>query len=162
MHNVTIDELALLSQLTRWQNLPTFSKETVAEHTCQVALIVLKLSAEYSFDLGKALTIAICHDVAEIWLTDIPYNVTKRFPQLRAAKDSAEKQIVFEKLPEYEAILSEPSLELSIVKLADAMQVSQFASAELRVSENTYLRTVLQESEHTVEGLKSKLEQYRL
>jgi 5'-deoxynucleotidase YfbR-like HD superfamily hydrolase len=160
--NITIDELALLSQLTRWQNLPTVGKETVAEHTCQVALIVLKLSAEYSFDIGKALTIAVLHDVPEIWLTDIPFNVTKRFPQLKAAKESAEAQIVAEKLPEYEALLSKPCPELCFVKLADASQVIQFATAELKVSENEYLRAVLQEAEHTVDGLKSTLEQYKL
>lgn len=158
MRNISIEELSLLSRLTRWQNLPTVTSESVAEHTAQVALIVLKLSADYEFDVGKALTIALLHDVAEISLTDIPHNVTRRFPMIADAKALAEREVIAEKLPEYEAWLTQPSLEADIVKLADVLQVLQFCDRELNVCTNRYIQKVAEEAQQSAEALYDKLQ----
>lgn len=144
--NYTIQEMALLSRLKRWQNLPTVQQESVAEHTAQVALIVLKLSDYLAFDVGKALKIAVLHDLAEVDLTDLPHNVTRRFPKLAQAKREAETEVIAEKLPDYQLLLTEQSLEAKVVKLADTIQVCQFAKSELDLCQSRAMATVLAEA----------------
>lgn len=161
----TIDELGLLSHLTRWQNLRTVGKETVAEHTCQVALICLHLlyHRRHAQKLGhlnrlKVLQIALLHDVAEVELTDLPHNVTRRFPELAFAKKLAEEQVVKQRLPEFAELLLNDSAELRFVKLADTYQVVQFATAELQISENSTMRNVLKEASDLLKQLSAEFQ----
>ena len=72
---INIDKLR---NLVRYQNAPRVSEETVAEHSFFVAAYVLKLHNYYNFDLKKALSIAILHDYAEVFISDIPKRVNKK------------------------------------------------------------------------------------
>jgi len=161
---ISISDLAVLSSLTRWQNVPTVRRETVAEHLAQVALIVMKLHSEsYAFDLGHALKLALLHDVPEIWLSDIPHNVAGRFPQIAAAKASAEAQIVTELLPEWQAefdeLAAEQTMEAKVVKLADSLQVLQFCESELALGDNRAIAKVYAECQAIVQKLTADLPQ---
>lgn len=140
--DMTADDFAVLSYLKRWQNVVTHQSESVAEHTCQVALLTIKLHDYLLFDLGKALQIALLHDVQEVYLTDLPANVTKAFPAMAEAKRQAERQINADRLPKYASLLETDSLELKVVKLADTLQVVQFACSELRLAYNARMFSV--------------------
>jgi 5'-deoxynucleotidase YfbR-like HD superfamily hydrolase len=153
----SIDELSILSYLKRWQNVVTLQTETVAAHTAQVALITIKLHDYLTFDLGKALTIAALHDCQEVMLTDLPYNVTQQFPALAQAKREAESQINSARLPEYKDWLEQKSLEHSVVKLADTLQVCQFAKSELRIAYTERMAEVLRGAELIANMLSDEL-----
>ena len=81
--------------------------ESVAEHSYGVALVALALadlvnSETDSFDdqilldLGKVLTIALLHDLAEVRLTDLPVTAVRLFPG--EAKSRAEAMAIGELL----------------------------------------------------------------
>lgn len=143
--------------------MPTVRRETVAEHSYQVAMITMKLSDKYSFNLSHALKLALLHDVSEIWLSDIPHNVAGRFPQIAAAKASAEAQIVTELLPEWQAefdeLAAEQSMEAKVVKLADSLQVLQFCESELALGDNRAIAKVYAECQAIVQKLTADLPQ---
>lgn len=165
MKNVTLQDLSKLNYLLRWQNVPCVLKESVAEHTCQVCLILMKLWAESQqcFNLAHALQMAAVHDVLECWTTDIPHNVAKRFPAIAEAKKTAEKQATELYLPEWQSLFDELSEcctpEAIAVKLCDTCQVVQFCCSELAISRSKEMLVVLQEASSLARTYASMLPQ---
>jgi len=67
--------------------------ESVAAHSHFVSLLTLLFAEEYpeQFDRGKAVTMALIHDLAEAQLMDVPMPAANRY--IRDAKNRAEQAI---------------------------------------------------------------------
>ncbi|MCH8311162.1 MAG: Uma2 family endonuclease [Chloroflexi bacterium] len=80
--NTPDDMLYRLAYLTRYSNMPRVKDESVAEHCFFVALKVIGLAKEYDFNVGSAVTMAIIHDLPEIYLSDMTWETKTAFPDL--------------------------------------------------------------------------------
>ena len=83
-----------LEHTKRYSMKPVVHPESVATHSYFVALGVLMMSKDYEFDVDLALKIAICHDLAEMEVSDVNHLVKKNFPIVALALQEAEDQIV--------------------------------------------------------------------
>ncbi len=153
MHiNSTLHEYMMnvdgLRNLVRYQNAPRVSSETVAEHSFFVAAYVLKLHNYYEFDLKKAIMIALLHDYAESYISDVPHPIKKQFPLIEEELNKAENNIVsnhisndFAKwLDEFNNISSP---EGCIVAFADILSVISYAKHEIELGNSKYMKFVL-------------------
>ena len=100
-------EIYALKALTRYNNKFKLINESVAEHSFFVAILILKLYEVYNFDLEKALSMGLIHDVPELHLSDITYDVKRNFPKLRDAILDAEKSIIDKRRWPKNTLLSE-------------------------------------------------------
>jgi 5'-deoxynucleotidase YfbR-like HD superfamily hydrolase len=140
-----------LRNLVRYQSAPRVSSETVAEHSYFVAAYVLKLHNYYEFDLKKALSIAILHDYAEVFISDVPHPIKKDFPLLAESLEKAENKIVTEHISgEFADWLNEfnntSTPEGAIVALADILSVVAYAKYEIGLGNSEYMRNVIDKS----------------
>lgn len=105
MHEQTAQALlALYSQVITLKSLPrtgwlqrgVVPAESVAEHTFGVALLALLVGDMFAgIDRGKLVAIALVHDLAEVYLSDLPSSA-QRFlgaPVKRAAERSAVEEL---------------------------------------------------------------------
>jgi len=152
-----------LSYIIRYSNVPRIKDESVAEHSFYVAAIVQKLYEEYCFDLGKALNMAISHDIIEIHTNDIPHLIKNRHPKLVGLL----KKIEVEEAEGFPFAVSagisdllEDSVETKIVKLADAIQCEQYARNEKQLGNSGYMDKVIKNSVERIEHIRKSLEDY--
>ncbi len=155
-----------LKALTRYNNKFKIINESVAEHSFFVAILILKLHEVYNFDLEKALSMGLIHDIPELHLSDITYDVKKNFPKLKALILDAEKTIINEQYPVWSHLFNElvvniESVESMIVVLADVMSCMQYANTEIRLGNSGYMNNVLINSEKRIKKLEKKLKKYR-
>ena len=160
-----INELYSLKHIIRYNNLPRIQDESVAEHSFFVSLIVARLHTQYKFNLEKALLTAIVHDISEIWISDIPRNITIEFPKLKNLISDIEDNVVIEKFPEYFTLITEfnnaSTVEGIIVKYADVLSILQYAKNEVLLGSNYYMPTVIKEAEKEIKKYEKKLKKYR-
>lgn len=136
--------------ITRYSNVERVRDEDVAQHSFLVCAIVMELYADYSFSLGSALKIAVAHDMMESVTGDISHALKRDSPDLARALEEVERShlhIFPEVVRESMERFFDDSTESKIVQLADAMQVLQYTSSEVRLGntgriKNIYLKTI--------------------
>jgi 5'-deoxynucleotidase YfbR-like HD superfamily hydrolase len=124
-----------LNDIIRYSNVPKLYKESVAIHSYHVAVIVIELSTKYKFNLAKALTMALSHDIPETEIDDISHKTKMIIPDVAIALKKAEAVIV----SKYPTVLKDAiqeyeigkSIESMVVQLADADQCSQYSYYEI-------------------------------
>lgn len=154
-----------LRNLVRYQSAPRVSSETVAEHSFFVAAYVLKLHNYYEFDLKKALSMAILHDYAEVFISDVPHPIKKQFPVIAECLEKAENQIVTTHISsEFADWLSEfnntSTAEGAIVSLADILSVISYAKNEIGLGNSEYMKDVLDKGIKRAEYMFTICEKY--
>lgn len=159
---INIDKLR---NLVRYQNAPRVSEETVAEHSFFVSAYVLKLHNYYNFDLKKALSIAILHDYAEVFISDIPHPIKKQFPVIEDCLKEAENKIIKEHISDdFSNWLSEfnniNTAEGCIVSLADILSVISYSKYEIELGNSKYMKDVLEKAIKRAEYMFSVCEKY--
>lgn len=159
---INIDKLR---NLVRYQNAPRVSEETVAEHSFFVAAYVLKLHNYYNFDLKKALSIAILHDYAEVFISDIPHPIKKQFPIIEDCLKEAENKIIKEHISDdFSNWLSEfnniNTAEGCIVSLADILSVISYSKYEIELGNSKYMKDVLEKAIKRAEYMFDACEKY--
>lgn len=159
---INIDKLR---NLVRYQNAPRVSEETVAEHSFFVAAYVLKLHNYYNFDLKKALSIAILHDYAEVFISDIPHPIKKQFPVIEDCLKEAENKIIKEHISDdFSNWLSEfnniNTAEGCIVSLADILSVISYSKYEIELGNSKYMKDVLEKAIKRAEYMFAACEKY--
>jgi 5'-deoxynucleotidase YfbR-like HD superfamily hydrolase len=158
-----LTDIYRLSYIKRYSNVPKIKEESVAEHAFFVSAIVIKLHEEYEFDLGKALLLAVSHDMAEMELNDCPHIIKKKYPSIALAYEECEKEVrellpkpVSDAIQEFDEA---STIEAKIVQLADAIQCIQFSRNEVDLGNQGYMRVVLNNSYrrkmNLEEGIKS-------
>lgn len=139
-----------LQSIVRYNNLQKVRSESVIEHIGFVSMITLELNKYFDFNLGKALSMALCHDKAEIYVTDVPHNVKQRFPKLNELIKECEHDaaLLFDKqtaelISEYDEGYT---LESKMVKIADIISCIQYSSNEIKFGHNDNMQKVYDES----------------
>lgn len=92
-------ELQILDRVPRsgWMLRGVHDPESVSEHSWHVVVLVWALApAVPGLDLGRALELAIVHDLAEVRLGDLPRTAARYLPD--GAKHAAEEEALLELL----------------------------------------------------------------
>jgi len=160
-----LEDIYKLKFVKRYSNVPRIHDESVAEHGFFVAAIVFDLYETYDFDLGKAVVIAVSHDMTEIELNDCPHIIKRKYPKIAEAYEECEKDVA-DLLPwparwgaqQFDS--KELSLESRIVHLADAIQCLQYSQIELKLGNRGYMEEVHEASEFRILKLKRGLEEH--
>lgn len=122
----TLDRIPRAGYVLRGVSEP----ESVTEHTWQVLFLVWTLGPRIDgIDVGRAVEIALVHDLAELRIGDLPRNVAHYFPA--GAKKAAEAVAMAEilaPLPERALLLFDEyqlgaSPEARLVKACDKLQL---------------------------------------
>lgn len=158
------NEYYVLSYITRYSNVIRIKNESVAEHSFFVALLVLKLYDDYDFDLSKALSMALVHDILEADVNDITHYTKKKYPLIGLAVKKAEQEaseqltgIVKESFD----YTQESSVESIVLHLADVTQCSQYAHHECQLGNTGYMQKVYQESVARTKELRKLLNPHK-
>ena len=144
-----------LRNLVRYQSAPRVSSETVAEHSYYVAAYVLKLHNYYEFDLKKALTMAILHDYAETFISDVPHPIKKQFPLIEQELNRAEHNIISEHISSefacwIDGFNNTDTTEGCIVGFADIVSVNEHAKDVIGLGNSNYMKDVLNRAKSRV------------
>jgi 5'-deoxynucleotidase YfbR-like HD superfamily hydrolase len=155
-----------LAHIDRYSTVPRITHESVAEHSFFVAALVIRLHKDYEFDLGVATTMAIMHDWTESWLDDITVPTKRQFPLIAAAVLAAESYIAHREFPQpiLELWLEHKeciTVESQIVHYADVLQCMQYAQHEVRIGNNGYMQTVVEETHERLQILERQLIGYK-
>lgn len=156
-----------LRYITRFATAPRSAKESVAEHSFYVASYVLKLSYYYNFDVVKAISLALLHDYAEAYISDVPHPIKKQNPVLEEALDKAEEKVLVEHLSSEMAKLishfnNGDTPEGLVCQLADVISVVTYAKYELELGNSSYMKQVFQRTKDRYFSLIEKLEPYAI
>ncbi len=156
-----------LKFIQRYSITPRITNETVAEHSFFVATYVMELYKDYKFDLNKAVQMAIIHDFAESFIGDITLSTKTMCPDLVEAVSNAEKEVMFQNFPSfiyelYREYEQRTSVESLIVKLADTMQVRQYAGNEIELGNNSItMRSIFSRAVDDIDLFERKLAVYK-
>jgi hypothetical protein bsubsN3_22375 len=156
-----------LKFIQRYSITPRITNETVAEHSFFVATYVMELYNDYKFDLNKAVQMAIIHDFAESFIGDITLSTKTMCPDLVEAVSNAEKEVMFQNFPSfiyelYREYEQRTSVESLIVKLADTMQVKQYAGNEIELGNNSVtMRSIFSRAVNDIDLFERKLAVYK-
>nr|DAK47734.1 MAG TPA: putative hydrolase [Caudoviricetes sp.] len=156
-----------LKFIQRYSITPRITNETVAEHSFFVATYVMELYNDYKFDLNKAVQMAIIHDFAESFIGDITLSTKTMCPDLVEAVSNAEKEVMFQNFPSfiyelYREYEQRTSVESLIVKLADTMQVKQYAGNEIELGNNSItMRDIFSRAVNDIDLFERKLAVYK-
>ena len=156
-----------LKFIQRYSITPRITNETVAEHSFFVATYVMELYKDYKFDLNKAVQMAIIHDFAESFIGDITLSTKTMCPDLVKAVSNAEKEVMFQNFPSfiyelYREYEQRTSVESLIVKLADTMQVKQYAGNEIELGNNSItMRSIFSRAVDDIDLFERKLAVYK-
>ena len=156
-----------LKFIQRYSITPRITNETVAEHSFFVATYVMELYKDYKFDLNKAVQMAIIHDFAESFIGDITLSTKTMCPELVEAVANVEKEVMFQNFPSfiyelYRDYEQRTSVESLIVKLADTMQVKQYAGNEIELGNNSItMRSIFSRAVDDIDLFERKLAVYK-
>lgn len=160
------DKVYRLEYIIRYSNVPRVHDESVASHSFFVAAIVMKLSDTYKFDLGRALQIAISHDIPEYITNDLSHETKQLFPEIKAillkAEIAALKTMPMSIQDGFTMYNDEDIVESMVVHLADAMQCNQYSRHEISLGNTGYMTEVESGSAQRVSYLKNKLLEYMI
>jgi len=154
-----------LEHTKRYSMKPVIHQESVASHSFFVALGVLLMANDYRFDVDRAIKIAICHDLAEMEISDVNHLVKKNFPMVAQALKEAEEQIVKRfplEVADYCNMYHDGSVESMVVHYADALQCRQYSKNELNMGNGGYMEDVYINSGRRLLELEEKLKPYKV
>jgi 5'-deoxynucleotidase YfbR-like protein len=115
----------LAGRVQRYHAWPVLHIQTVAEHSCRVAQIVVEI-----FGMPRAEVLYCClhHDSGELWTGDVPFSVKQHNPAFHAAYELEEQyglqmlKLELPKLTEQERVR---------VKIADLLEMWEFGHIEM-------------------------------
>jgi len=154
-----------LQHTKRYSMKPVLHPESVATHSYFVALAVLLLRDVWMFDTNTAVKIALCHDLAEMEISDVNHYVKKRHPEVAQALKKAEETIIStfpESIQPYCHMYDYESPESLVVHYADALQCYQYAMNEMNLGNTGYMEEVFVNSKNRMDKIEEKLEKWRI
>ena len=122
--------------IKRWGLMRNVNDENLAEHAAEVAMITHALATigntklGKNYDVGKAVSAALFHDVSEVYTGDLPTPIKYSSPELRnrykdiekAAEDTLLDHLPDDMRKEYENVLRIDDPEIKrLVKCADKL-----------------------------------------
>lgn len=153
-----------LQHTKRYSMKPVLHPESVATHSYFVALAVLLVSDIWEFDVNKAVKIALCHDLAEMEISDVNHYVKKKHPAVAQALKEAEATII-ETFPTsiraYCHMYDDDTPEALVVHYADALQCTQYSVNEVQLGNTGYMEEVVRNSKTRMDAIEEKLKPWR-
>lgn len=140
--NKWLKYLYSLKNMKRYNNTMTIKDESVAEHSFFVALFTLFISierGESNDQLLKNLIIALCHDLPEIEISDIPHNIKAKNKELSDLVESEENEWYETYMPnEVKSIVGNDFKMENDVLLADILSVVQYCNNEISLGNKNF------------------------
>ena len=148
-----LDHVNDLKQLPRmgWLLAGVASPESVADHTCAVALLALALAERINadwqaeglaqpLDVGRVLRVALLHDLAESILTDLPKRSSDLIGKpVKHAAESSAMRLILAGLPQHDEWLAlwceydaASTPEARLVRDADMLEMIHQATRYMR------------------------------
>lgn len=157
-----LDTLYNLSYLIRYSNVPRIKDESVAEHSFYVALSVIKLYEDYNFNLQRAISMAVTHDLVESEIGDISFMLKRKNPVIKEEIKVVE-YVEIAKYPDYvreliEEYMDMATIESIIVHIADAHQCYCYANHEVKLGNAGYMQNVVDNVPGRVDELKTLIQ----
>jgi 5'-deoxynucleotidase YfbR-like HD superfamily hydrolase len=130
-HPATLDPRRA-GQVTRYHTWPRLREQSVAEHSWQVARILLVLLPDVR---REVLVHAMVHDVGEVVTGDAPYPIKASSPTLKSVMDQLERDAHLAmstgwRLPPPQALTTE---EHNLFKLAEYVEMWEWGLGELEL-----------------------------
>lgn len=123
-----------LKKIIRYNHRSRLQDESVAEHTCFVSLLCLKIMAQLNLtheQERQVLILAALHDTCESRTSDIPHDVKANYPEMQAILEKIEHDYYEENWKTYLGDVYKPEpIVYNILKLADAYSVYQWCLNE--------------------------------
>lgn len=120
----------LAGNVSRWHTWPTSRPQSVAEHSWNVARILLAIWPEARKEL---VVQCLLHDVGEIMTGDVPYPIKSENADLQVIMNSLEKTAHLSMCLPWQ--LPPPAdltaLEAAALKMADMLEMWEFACEEI-------------------------------
>ena len=131
-----LDRVARAGYLLRGVTEP----ESVSAHSHFVSLMAMMITDEHpdQFDRGRAVSMALIHDLCEAKLMDIPMPAADA--HLRSAKDNAEQAITEELFEEFPPFYADLHRELLALKSPEARLVRGLDKAQMMLKILCYER----------------------
>lgn len=153
-----------LRTLVRYQTSLRNIGESVAEHSFYVAALVLKLHDYYDFNLEKALITALIHDIPEGSMSDVPFPIKEKHPELSKVLEDIEEDIMISKLSnEANELLKHfnafDTPEGLVCRLADILSVVIYASDEIKTG-NRFFNYIAFKAQKRCDDTLKMLEKY--
>lgn len=136
-------EILSMSEMTRYSGRLKITKESVAEHSWYVSYFILLVGKDYNISeqiINKAVSMAIIHDVPEIFTNDIPHDMKENFPELKQKIEEVEMEFIKEKVPNLYYLFNElkkESIESILVNIGDALSVLLYTNKEINLGNKT-------------------------
>lgn len=164
--NEYLAQIINMSHINRYSTIPVIRRESIAEHSFFVSAIIIKLWEEYNFNLGIALAMATIHDMTESYTDDITVMTKRKFPKIAKAVEEAEYEIAIEIFGtdmhelwcDYKML---GSREAKFVKLADTIQVLQYADNEIKLGNDGYMMAVRNDAQKRLSNLEEVLDEFK-
>lgn len=157
--NKWLKYLYSLKNMKRYNNTMTIKDESVAEHSFFVALFTLFISierGESNDQLLKNLIIALCHDLPEIEISDIPHNIKVKNPELNKLVENEEVEWYDKYMPtEIKKIVENDFKMGNDVLLADVLSVVQYCNNEIALGNNNF-KEILDDANQRVNNLEKE------
>ena len=130
-----------LKNITRYNSRTKISTESVAEHSFFVTLLALELCDQYELSDELKLQVlikAILHDMPEIELNDITYDVKEKL-NLRPILKQYEDNFFNNNFKKYSELMNKcnDAVVQTIVDYADALSVYQYVEHEILIGNNS-------------------------
>lgn len=158
-----------LKDIIRYNTRSKIKEETVADHTCFVSILSLKILSQLGITDDKiiknTLILSVLHDIPESCTSDVPYDVKDRNPELRKLLEKLEDEYYNKYWANFsEALEAKDELPGLIVKLADVYSVFQFCYSEINLgNKNEDMKEILfiskERIRHMIERINSYLEE---
>lgn len=130
----------ILADMKRYNNRIKIKNESIAEHSFFVAYNIIKIGYDYDIPeniINKAVSIAITHDIPEMYTSDLPHDCKSAYPELRHLLSKIEGAFVQTIVPEikkyYDILEQHDTIESLLVDLGDAISVLEFSNREIEL-----------------------------
>lgn len=135
----TVDKnLYKMSNVWRYTSRLILRPENLAEHSYYVAVNVVKFGTMFGIDearINKAVRVALAHDTAETFTSDLPHNLKEYSPKLRQICEELEVILISEHFPYFKNEFLDfyndvDPVVTKLVELGDVADVIMFIDRE--------------------------------
>lgn len=131
-------ELYKMSNIWRYSGRLIQKPENLAEHSFYVAFKVLELGSHFNIPedkIIKALRIALCHDIGEIYTGDLPHNLKMYSPKIKEISEQLEVELISKNFEFFSNDFKDfadrkDEIVCTLVDLADCADVLMFIDRE--------------------------------
>ena len=155
-----------LKDIIRYNTRSKIKEETVADHTCFVSILSLKILAQLGIKDDKiikdTLVLSVLHDIPESCTSDVPYDVKQKSPELRKLLERLEDEYYDLYWGNFkDALEAKDGLPGLIVKLADVYSVFQFCYSEISLgNSNEDMKEIFITSKRRIRDMIEKINAY--